>query len=165
LPLSISEYWDNFYANDAPYFVSKALTEKGDDVHSWSDWFPPSENHFREWHGKTVEKQRNLEVAVALPSNPFTKNATATKHFLLISQTDTNLEIAVIDSQKGFPYAETFETLQLWEVKATDPRSNQIAVRHSYKLDWNDRPWAMGGTIERTTHDKIQTAVEFYKDY
>ena len=72
-----------------------------------------------------------------------------------MTQTDTFLEIAVIDNQKGFLYAETFETLQLWEVRATDPRSNQIAVRHSYKINWNDRPWAVGGSIERTTHDKI----------
>ena len=165
LPISVGEYWDNFYADDADYFYNKTLLEKGDEVHNWSDWYKPTEEKYMEWFGQEVLQQRDIEVAFDLPPNPFIKHATATKHYLLLNKTETSLDIAVLDNQNGFPYAESFETLEFWEIKAADPRSNQVAVRHSWMIDWKNRPWAFGSLIENTAHDKVQLAIDFFKGY
>ena len=88
----MQEYWDNFYSDDAPYFYDKALAEKGDTVHSWTSWTTPK---FSKWLESDVISERDIEVGMDLGSNPLSSSATATKSFLLLSKTDTKIEIAV----------------------------------------------------------------------
>lgn len=46
LPLSLQEYWDNFYSDDGHYFYDKTVEARGEIVRSFTDWFKPTEAHY-----------------------------------------------------------------------------------------------------------------------
>jgi hypothetical protein len=105
LPLSLKEYWDHFYADDADDFYNFTLIDKGERPYDQSTWFAPEEDHYKKWFDRDVKVQRNLSLEFDLPPNPVVKHVNTNKHYLLVSHTDTFLEIGVIDNQRGFPYA------------------------------------------------------------
>ena len=49
LPLSLQEYWDSFYADDAQFFYDKTLAAKGEEVKSFTRWMEPEVEHYKTW--------------------------------------------------------------------------------------------------------------------
>ena len=64
--------------------------------------------------------------------------------------------MAITVSQSGFPYASSFELLEMWEVKAMDARSKQVVVRASMKLNWLDKPFMVDKLISKMSRDKVR---------
>ena len=132
LPLSLQEYWDNFYSDDGDYFYDKTLLAKGEKVGSVTNWMDPINDHYKMWFDQKVMQLKEITVEFELPPNPFVRDAWTTKHLMLLSKTETSLDVGVIDDQKGFPYATSFDFYERWEIRTTDPRSKQVCVRHTY---------------------------------
>ena len=44
LPLSLDEYWDAFWANDAPYYIQAHKKDEEEHILSYTDWGPPTEH-------------------------------------------------------------------------------------------------------------------------
>jgi hypothetical protein len=104
-------------------------------------------------------------MAFDIPPNPIIRHATTNKHWMLIEKTDTYVKIAVINNQQGYPYATDFEFFEQWDIRTPDPRSNQISIRHQYKINWFHKPRMIGGMIQRIGVDKMYDAVSFFKGY
>ena len=165
LPLSLQEYWDHFYANGADNFYNFTLIDKGERPYDETQWFEPEIDHYKQWFNKEVKLQRNLSLEFDLPPNPIVKHVSTTKHYMLVSHTDTLLEIGVIDNQSGFPYASSFELYELWEIRSPYARSNQISIRWSNKIFWLDKPWVIDKLITKMLHDKTTEALTFQKGW
>lgn len=125
----------------------------------------PNVDHYKTWQGRNVKQLRELTIEFELPPNPFVRDAWTTKHLMFLNKTETSIEMAVIDDQKGFPYATSFEFYELWEIRTTDPRSKQVCVRHTYQLYWLDRPWIVDKIILKMAADKGLEAVQFFKQW
>jgi len=65
----------------------------------------------------------------------------------------------------GFPYAESHELLELWQVRSVDPLSKQVVVRASYMIDWIDRPWMVDKLISTMAHNKVEKQVAFFSEF
>ncbi len=73
LPLSLQEYWDNFYSDDGDYFYDKTLLAKGDKVGSVNNWMDPINDHYKMWFDQKVMQLREITVEFELPPNPFVR--------------------------------------------------------------------------------------------
>ena len=56
-PLSLDQFWDAFWANDAPYFVQAMVRDEEDTIMTVTEWGPPTEG-YEELHGSFVLQQR-----------------------------------------------------------------------------------------------------------
>jgi hypothetical protein len=61
-----------------------------------------------------------MEVTFTLPPNPFVRSGQATKHYLLMSMTDLEMNLGVHTTQEGFPFSDAIETLMLYEFRQLD---------------------------------------------
>lgn len=123
LPISIQEFWDSFYSNHSRFSAQESHAES-ENFGPYTDWYEPEEEQFENFENMEVLSQRDIEVYWSLPRNPIWSEGVATKHYLLMSQTPTEIAMAIKVGQYGFPYAEDFELFEYWEVRALDERSN-----------------------------------------
>jgi hypothetical protein len=49
LPISLQEYWDNFYSDNGDYFYNKTLEAKGEKVRDFTKWMEPNVDHYKTW--------------------------------------------------------------------------------------------------------------------
>ena len=56
-PLSLDQFWDAFWANDAPYFVQAMVRDEEDTIMTVTEWGPPTEG-YEGLHGSFVLQQR-----------------------------------------------------------------------------------------------------------
>jgi len=87
------------------------------------------------------------------------------RHFLLLSLTDTTLELAIVDTFSNLPYANAFSLHEFIEVRTTDKRSNQVSIRHSYHIDWHSKPWFVGSLISKIVTEKGQSSASGFRDF
>ena len=52
--------------------------------------------------------------------------------------------------------SDTFKFWDDWEVLTPDVESEQVVVRMSYKIQWVNKPWLLGGQIEDAIINKVR---------
>ena len=85
--LSLTQFWDCFYANDAPYFGfrKELLEEDGrDTLNYYTDWFAPNETAFETTNGMSVRLVRKADWVTKVEGNPLMDSTSFTGHTLLI---------------------------------------------------------------------------------
>jgi len=60
-------------------------------------------------------------------------------------------------------YADTFVVKTRWEVYGL-PDSDSSILRHSYKIEWVDKPRLLAGTIYKTADKKVKEAMDYFYD-
>ena len=53
-------------------------------------------------------------------------------------------------------YADTFRVITRLDVFTPDPRSRQVALRLSYKVDWLSKPFGIYRVMNPVVHDKVE---------
>lgn len=104
-------------------------------------------------------EQRDISVEFNLPSNPIFSHGEAEKHYLKLQHSDTALDYGIRVTQSGFPYADCAELLEMFEVRSFDPRSNQVVVRVSRSIEWNNKPFLVDKLYEKTSKKKVEDQI------
>lgn len=54
----------------------------------------------------------------------------------------------MITRSYGTPYADSVQGEECWDIVSIDENSQQVGVRHSFRVFFHSRPTLMGGKIE-----------------
>lgn len=88
MPISITEFWETFYADDSLF----SSTESSPSVGTYKDftsWFTPTEEEFKTFYNTAVEQQRDVNVDFSDEPNPIYSRGSAVNHYLLLQKTET----------------------------------------------------------------------------
>ena len=72
LPLTVTELWDNFFADYAPYSFDDVAGSLGFLLNSKTEWLPPKPEEAM-FKGQPVIKRQVVEMKTMLPPNPFSR--------------------------------------------------------------------------------------------
>lgn len=127
LPLSLEQFWEAYWADDAPYFIPAFNKDSRDELISYSDWGMPT--HGGEKITKEfVGKQRTIERKVH--GSSYLNHDHESEIISLVQHTSTTLIVDTVVAQSGgFMYSSDFVPHVRWEILTDDPRSNQVVVR------------------------------------
>ena len=149
VPISLSQFWDAFLANDAPYYYLALVDDHLDRPYLLvenEDWGQPSEGEEVIW-GKDVVQERMLERFRARKHNLFCQHIHEEVYLSLVEKTDTKITLKESTIYKDLNFYRGFEFWVKWEIVTDDPRSQQVALRQSYVVKWYDKPWGLGKLI------------------
>ena len=146
VPLSISETFDAFWDDEAPFFEPELTKQMGNTIIDAGSWTNPSEPITS--FGQPVVQVRTIDGTFKLPPNPFGTFGENTKVLQKIEGTDTTITMEEINYQRGFIYTDSFNFHVKWELKQVGPDSQKTIIRSTYWIEWINRPWAAGSIIE-----------------
>ena len=108
VPLSLEDYWNAFWANDAPYFVPAFMTHDGDEIVSATDWQAPVEETDFFYINTPVDSQRIIKRKLE-PKGSFLSRVTReTEYISEIERNETKITLKVVKLNKGSMYAPTY---------------------------------------------------------
>ena len=128
VPLTLDQYWDAFWATDAPYYIEAIPLDPEDELHDNTGWGEPSPG-FETELGKTVIQERRLDRTLRLRGNPLARHVHNVVYLSLIERTDTRITLKLTYMSDGQPFADRVQPWVKWDVMTTDPRSHQVAAR------------------------------------
>ena len=70
-----------------------------------------------------------FSVVVSLKGNPFVKVAPTTKYFKVIENTDTKVNLRVLNKVTNVPYCDSFAVEEDWLILSPSPTANCCMVR------------------------------------
>ena len=56
LPLSLQEYWDAFWADDAPYYMQAKFNDPEEHINFYTNWDTPSNWYTKEHFGTEIKQ-------------------------------------------------------------------------------------------------------------
>ena len=128
VPLSLEEYWETFWADDAPYYVPTKPRDPDDVLLSSTNWSTPSLG-YEERSGKPVLQERIYERTLVIRGNPLASQMHSTVYFSLLEKTDYKITIRTTAISDGAPYVTSCESWLKYEIITPDPRSKQVVMR------------------------------------
>ena len=135
--MTLTEFWNAFYDDTAPFFVNKFLEDGGDELLGETLWHDPTtsdKDFVKSDDGKETLSYRTYDAKMKIEDNPFADECLSHMNMLLIEKTDTNLVIVEIAETSGMMYADRFRVKSKWDIYSSDPRSHQVALRQSYAI-------------------------------
>ena len=148
LPLTIQEVFDVFFADDAPYFISRIVNEHGDKITDEGKWVTEFADIYKTSFGRQVSQVREVAAEFFLPPNPIVTGGIYHKFILQSEKSNTDMVFEEIAVQSGMAYADAFQVHVKWEFRTPDPLSMQTAFRQTFYLDWINRPWGIASVLE-----------------
>ena len=167
VPLSLENFWNAFWANDAPYFVPAFMTHGGDEIVSATDWQAPSDETDFFYINTPVDSQRIIKRKLE-PKGSFLSRVTReTEYISEIERNETKITLKVVKLNKGSMYAPTYEQWAKWEFVTPDPQSEQVAVRQSSVTRWagNRRPFNFAKHIEEKARAAREKDVDGLEEF
>lgn len=73
--MSLEQYWNAFYDNEAPFFINKMTEEQGNELLNQSNWMDPKREEpdkdylFGSWGYDTIS-YRTYDAKIFLDNNP-----------------------------------------------------------------------------------------------
>ena len=123
MPLSLVQYWDAFYTDDAPYFPQGIETDPESIVVESSGWREPSPDYL-EINGIQVIQERYLERLIRSRSAITPDHCDNYAYASLLEKSDTRITIHVTGYGTNCPTASDVKIYSQWDVLTADPRSN-----------------------------------------
>jgi len=126
LNMSLEEFWNAFYDDSAPFFVSKVLLDEGDELLSETRWDDPAnanKDYILHAWDKSVISYRTYDSKLYVDSNPFSDHVMSFKNILLLEKTDTSIVIKELIETHGVIYSERFNMFAKWDIFTPDPKS------------------------------------------
>ena len=124
--MSLLEFWNAFYDNSAPFFVSQILLESGDEILSETKWDDPinADKDFllHAWD-RDVISYRTYDSKLYISENPFSDHVFSLKNILLLEKTDTTLVLKEVIETHGVMYSTRFQMWAKWDIFTPDPAS------------------------------------------
>ena len=103
LPMNITEVWDTFFDDEAPYSFDNALVDLGDKFTSIGKWKESNKKH----EGADVILTRKVTSVSKLPSNPMSTTINSERHSYVLKKSDVALQIEDVYTGSGFKYADS----------------------------------------------------------
>jgi len=161
--MSLEEFWNAFYDDTAPFYVSQIIIDEGDEIISTTKWDDPH-NSEKEWVQAIWERQatayRTYDAKLHVDDNPFSDHCWSLKNILLLEKTDTKLVLGEVIETHGVMYSDRFRMLAKWDIFTPDPRSQQVVLRHSYRINWLNKPFAVWRLIEPVAFNKMNKSLD-----
>ena len=132
LPLSLTDYWDAFFANDAPYYVHAILRDPSDIFIEERLWSEPQTN--KTWENQTVIQERYIHRRLRVYQALAPKHCSYYIELSLLVKNETHIRIHEKHWGDECPYSDRAYTNVLWDILTPDPRSNQIIHRNIYQI-------------------------------
>ena len=109
VPLSLEDYWNAFWANDAPYFVPAFQTRDGAEIVKASDWKKPVEETSVFYNNTPVDRQRVIKREVEPKGGILLRFDRQTEYISQIERSERKITLKVVKVQTGSQYAKTYE--------------------------------------------------------
>ena len=96
LPMTFNQYWDAFWANDAPYLLPTLLTNQEVEIVSYTEWTKPDAES-KSIFGDSIIATRIVEKRIN-KKDEYASFYIATHviaHIALLKKTDTQLSIMI----------------------------------------------------------------------
>ena len=164
VPMSLEQFWDAFWSDDAPYYLPARPRDEEDELLNYTNWGTPSPGFERELN-KEVRKERIIDKNLRIRGNRFAKHVHSVQYISLVEKTGTHITIKMTNVNDGAPYVEDFQTWVKWEMITPDYRSNQVAIRSSFNIHWKKKPFAIAGYVENSAITGIKGDNEGLPEY
>ena len=139
--MSLSEFMECFWADEAPFFVPGLLFGQEDKVVNYTGWYEPTLEDTTIF-GDDVISVRKVEKSVE--DGLYTglwSTITTVQHIALLESTPTKVSIMIKETQSGFTYADTYEEWYKWEINGAIEDSHMVVLRKQSAIKWLDKPW------------------------
>ena len=90
-PLSLDQYWEAFWSNEAPYYIQAIIRDEEDSITRSTKWGPPE--IYKELHGGPVLEERLFDKKIRNRVAFAPKFADSYAVFSVLEKTDTKLRI------------------------------------------------------------------------
>ena len=163
LPISLSDYWDAYWGNDAPYYIQARLRDSQDILMEERIWGEPSEG-FEVVQNQTVIQERYLYRRLRQYQAFAPKYCNYFVHMSLLVKNETQITIQETQYGDDCPYAENVINYAQWDILTPDPRSNQVIHRNIFQIHWLKKPlvWRV---LNRILDDGFREATEGLPQY
>lgn len=101
VPLSLEDYWNAFWANDAPYFVPAFMTHDGARIVKASDWKKPVEETSVFYKNTPVDRQRVIKREVEPKGGILLRHDRQTEYISQIERNERKITLKVVKVQTG----------------------------------------------------------------
>ena len=144
--LSLEQYWDCFWSDNAPYYLQAVERDAEDEVLSSTTWGEPTPGFETEvQYDVPVLQERRLDKLNRIRAAFAPDHGKEHIRFQLLEKSATKIKIKETHvNGDEVPYGDTFEIWMVWEVLTPDPLSQQVVFRKQFYLHWIDEPWVSG---------------------
>ena len=104
LPMNITEIWDTFFDDTAPYSFDYALEDLGEKFEKIGKWKESTGKHHE---GADVLLHRKVTSVSKLPSNPMSTTIDSERNSYVLKKDDVALQIEDVYTGSGFKYADS----------------------------------------------------------
>ena len=108
LPMSLDEYMDCFWADEAPFFIPGHLTGPEDRIVNYTNWLEPTDEDELLFSSDVIAYRM---VEKDLQDSLYTQiwsTINSVQHIELMEQSPTKVSIVVLVTQSGFTFADTY---------------------------------------------------------
>lgn len=141
LPMSLSDFMDAFWADDAPFYIPGMIMGKEKKIVNYTKWGEP--NIADKWNfGEDVKSTRAIEkeFEYGIWSGVWS-TIQSISHVALLEATATKITIMIMETQSGFTYSDKYQDWYKYEIMTTSEDSKQVVVRKQSALRWLEKPW------------------------
>lgn len=110
-------------------------------------WYPIQDvdpKELKEVFGTNVLSRRYVKLSTPTP-NPIAPTCISDVYFLLYENKRESLKWQSMSYAPDQYLSDTFKFWDNWEVLTSSPDSEEVVVRMSYRVEWVDKPWLLGG--------------------
>lgn len=156
----MTEVWDNFFANDAPYNFDDAGDELGIEIMTRTEWLDTDDRV-----GKQVALKKELvKMRVHIDSNPFADYLDSVRTSHLLELTPTSLIIEVDNDGYDHIYSDRYVSKWRWEVYQPIADSEKSVLRQIFKFSWINKPMFIADRIEQEAIKMIKSHTSYTLD-
>lgn len=154
--MTVKQAWKSFFADDASFNLHQALEKSGDKVEQIGLWSKPDD-------GSSLF-ERIISKRTKVPKNPFVDYANAKSHQYLRKLTGSEMVIDEVTSGSGFLYADSLRVHTRWEIISKFSDSTKSIMRHSWHLEWVNKPYFVSKIIFNTAKGKVESNMEYLNE-
>ena len=128
VPLSLTQFWDAFWADEAVYYSQSVVRDIDDKINLSTVWGPPTAGKEKEFDAPVIE-ERNMNKKIRNRVAFAPDYADLEMRFSLLEKTDTVIKIKETHVTKNAPYVDDFEIWLIWNILTPDKNSRQTVFR------------------------------------
>ena len=164
--MTLREFWDAFWADNAPYFIGAYDNNSSDEMISHSMWSRPNIS-LESLH---IHEQADLirEIERKVDGNKFTRHTHEKERIFLVEENEERITLKVMTTFDGVLYSDRYQEWSKWEIFTHDPRSHQVVFRKTALITWEygpGKPWVVWRYIQANAEAKLASDVVGLDDW
>ena len=159
VPLTLKQYWNAFWADDAPYFAGAFDNNPDHSITGITNW----EKLALDLEALNIHEQADLTRTITrdVKGNGYTSHTKERDDFFLLEENAERITIMTMTSFKGSFNSDAYKIWTKWEMMTPDPQSHQVVFRQTSTIKWNGggRPWVIGGYLAKRAEQRMKDSV------